>query len=213
MIFGRRVTIHYKGELQTVIENDCARVLEGELYTSAIAGRFRTAKPHSADRISIILMQYETHHSIRRWARYSMRNVLFIVMCFVPWLGSAFPSEEQFVPWGNVDITCPDISGSGIVRFRAKAESFRVVSVSVEAFGRQYTLSDDQIRQIGDFPLSSLSITHEGGYKELGGHTVHFKFRRMFYDASKELRDERLVISFPKESEIRIFRGRTVRTR
>jgi Domain of unknown function (DUF4159) len=151
-------------------------------------------------------MQYKTHHSTKCWASYRLRNLRFIMMCFVPWLGNVFPSEESFVPWGDVDITCPDISGIGIVRFRAKAESFRVVSVSVEAFGRQYTLSDDQIRQIEDFPLSSLTITCEGGYKELGGPAVHFKFQRMFYDASKGFRDERVVISVHKESEIRISR-------
>jgi hypothetical protein len=115
-------------------------------------------------------------------------------MCFVPWLGNVFPSEESFVPWGDVNITCPDISGSGIVRFRAKTESFRVVLVSVEAFGRQHTLSADQIMQIEDFPLSSLSITCEGGYKELGGYSV-LKFARTFYmGANKGFQDERLVI-------------------
>ena len=128
------------------------------------------------------------------------------MMCFVPWLGSVFASEESFVPWGDVDITCPDISDIGIVRFRAKAESFRVVSVSVEAFGRQYTLSDDQIRQIEDFPLSSLSITCEGGYKELGGPAVHFKSQRIFHDASTVFRERRLVISLHKDSDIRISR-------
>ena len=151
-------------------------------------------------------MQYKTHHSTRFWARYRLRSLRFIMMCFVPWLGSVFASEESFVPWGDVDITCPDISDIGIVRFRAKAESFRVVSVSVEAFGRQYTLSDDQIRQIEDFPLSSLSITCEGGYKELGGPAVHFKFQRIFHDASTVFRERRLVISLHKDSDIRISR-------
>lgn len=133
-----------------------------------------------------------------------MRFNLIVAAALLILTNSGTASEENFALWGDVEITSLPVTGAGQIRFSAKSSRDAIQSVVIGAFGKEVRLSDKQLTAMKGFPLSSLSITHEAGYPELGGHTVHFKLRRVFYDDQKRLVDERLTISLPKDQEVRI---------
>jgi hypothetical protein len=113
-------------------------------------------------------------------------------------------SEEEFVIWKQVKITSSN-SQTGDLVFEAKTDGDTYSAVSFSVFGKQFKLEEPQLSKLKGFPLSSLSLTHEAGYAELGGHTVHFKLTRHYYDSKSEKTvQERIVISISKGKGLEI---------
>lgn len=116
---------------------------------------------------------------------------------------SAAPGdEEDFLDWSEIHIVGEDREDTGRVSFRAKARGGTWREVRAEAFGKEYILGEQQRGLLKGFPLSSIQTTHSGGYEQLGGRTVIFRFSRSFY------RDGKLVRS---EVAIAISRGKGLR--
>lgn len=113
-------------------------------------------------------------------------------------------SREYETIWEEVVVTTRSIEEAGVVRFRASSIQERKVTVT--AFGRDHVLTEAQLKELRDFPLSSLSITYEQGHKEISGFTVHFKFLRGAYDSSRRWREEIFVISVPKSAKVTVSR-------
>ena len=82
-------------------------------------------------------------------------------------------SEEDFLPWKSVQLECFETRQTGKVRVTAKPDSF-----AIEAFGRSHVVSKADLAKLKGFPLESLRVTHEAGYAQTGGHTVHASLRR-----------------------------------
>jgi hypothetical protein len=117
---------------------------------------------------------------------------------------TASASEEEFVVWQQVKIVSPAYKETGTVVFDAQTDGETSRAVSIRAFDKDFKLDDAQLSKLKGFPLSSLSITHEAGYERLGGHTVHFKMKRVFYQAPKT-REEHIRISISKGKGLEIF--------
>jgi hypothetical protein len=108
------------------------------------------------------------------------------------WLGA---SEEEILPWSEVRIVGPERKDTGTIVFSAKTAGDTFQEVRIEAFGKTFTVAKEDLPKLAGFPLNSLAITHEAGYEELGGHTVYFKMKRLFYDREKRLIEERIALS------------------
>jgi hypothetical protein len=104
-------------------------------------------------------------------------------------------SEEEILPWSEVRIAGPERKDTGTVAFAAKAAGNTFQEVRIEAFGKAFTVAKEDLPKLAGFPLNSLVITHEAGYERLGGHTVHFKMKRLFSDPQKRLIEERIILS------------------
>ncbi len=100
--------------------------------------------------------------------------------------------------WRAVQIDCFETSETGRVGIAANVDDKNLASLRVTAFGQSFNLSPFDLKKINLFPLDSLKITHEAGYAELGGHTVHFKFQRAYYDKDQKLHNEVAVVSVSK---------------
>lgn len=92
-------------------------------------------------------------------------------------------SEEEHLIWQEVKITSPERKDTGKVVFSAKTDGTAYLSVEIEAFGTSHAVPKEMLEKLADYPLSSLATTHEAGYERLGGHTVHFKFKRVDFTA------------------------------
>jgi hypothetical protein len=92
-----------------------------------------------------------------------------------------------------VRIVSPEREDTGKVVFDAKVDGDKLLEVNIEAFAKKYSVEEQDLRKLDGFPLSSLVITHEPGYAELGGHTVHFKFRRTTYKEGKPIYESIMV--------------------
>jgi len=108
-----------------------------------------------------------------------------------------YASEEDFLKWAEVRIVSPERPDTGRVVFAAKTDGDQYREIAIEAFGRKHPVGDEVLAKLKGFPLNSLVTTHEAGYPQLGGHTVHFKFKRSYYKEGG-LVQESVVLSASK---------------
>jgi hypothetical protein len=111
---------------------------------------------------------------------------------------SATSSEEDFLGWTSAVIQCGKTSKAGEISCEIKTGENGWEKFVIRAFGNTYTLPATDLGKLTGFPLSSLKTTHEGGYEELGGYTVHFRFHRTFYNPEKKLVSETINVSVTK---------------
>jgi hypothetical protein len=122
--------------------------------------------------------------------------VLLVASLVVLWgAGGLRASEEEFLPWCEVRIVGAERKDTGQVIFTAKVAGEKYQDVTIEAFGKQFTLAKEDLRKLNGLPLNSLAITHEAGYESLGGHTVHFKMKVAYHDKTGSLIEERVALS------------------
>jgi hypothetical protein len=108
-------------------------------------------------------------------------------------------SEEDFLAWTSAVIQCGRTPEAGDISCEIKTGDKGWQKFAIQAFGKTNTLSTTDLARLDGFPLSSLRTTHEAGYEELGGYTVHFRFERTFYSANKKLVTEIIYVSVCKK--------------
>lgn len=114
-------------------------------------------------------------------------------------------SEEEYLEYGEIRVVSPERKDTGKVVFAAKADREKILSVNIEAFGKKYVLSDGELEKVTGFPISSLVITHEAGFELTGGHTVHFKLKKVGYKDEK-LTEEKALISVSQKKGLDVRR-------
>ena len=127
--------------------------------------------------------------------RWLMVSLVLPLMAVLP----AFSSEEEFLDWRSVSIQCGETEQAGRVSCEAVVGEKGYDKFTIQAFGKTYSLGEGDRIKLAGFPLSSLRTTHEAGYEELGGYTVHFRLERTYYDKSKELVTEIVYVSVNKK--------------
>ena len=138
-----------------------------------------------------------------------MNRILYLFLFFAAFQLTSVASEEEFVPWQSVSITSPEIPVVGVIVVHASTQNDTYKKLEVTAFGRVHALTANDLKQLEGFPLSSLILTHEAGYVQLGGHTVYLTFRRTFYNKAKKLVQESVMISVPKNAALTVSERNT----
>jgi len=104
---------------------------------------------------------------------------------------AAFASEEEFVRPNRLEIQGA-IGEKSPVKLVVESAETGMKSVVMEAHGRTITLTADNLVRLTGFHPATAIITHEAGYPQLGGHTVHFKL--------SDGVTEKVTISIPKDA-------------
>ena len=138
-----------------------------------------------------------------------MKRISYLFLFFAAFLLTSFASEEELVPWQSVSITSPEMPVVGAIVVQASTQNETYQKLEVTAFGRVHALTANDLKQLDGFPLSSLLLTHEAGYVQLGGHTVYLKFRRSFYNKAKKLVRESVMISIPENAALTVSERNT----
>ncbi|MFO7626607.1 MAG: hypothetical protein R6V62_05050 [Candidatus Fermentibacteraceae bacterium] len=112
---------------------------------------------------------------------------------------ATFASEEEFLDWTSASVQVSGTSEAGEISAIAAVESGVWSSFTINAFGKTHVLNDNELSELFGFPLSSMRTTHEQGYEELGGYTVHFRFDRTFYSEENELVSQIIYVSVNQE--------------
>ncbi|UCD55704.1 MAG: hypothetical protein JSV93_02645 [Candidatus Omnitrophota bacterium] len=110
---------------------------------------------------------------------------------------TTFASEEECVTWKQVRIISTEHEQTGTIVFEAETDGTAYKSVAITVFGKNFEVKSEDLAKLKGFPLNSLIIAHEAGYPRLGGYTVHFKLKRIYYKA-KKLVEERVRVSINK---------------
>jgi hypothetical protein len=111
----------------------------------------------------------------------------------------AFASEEEYATWSSVDITS-NVQRAGLVRVSGRASDGHITSLQIVAFCRTNALSGDDLKKASSFPLADMKITHEAGYEQLGGYSVHVRLRRIAYDSDEKLQDDTGIITVTEKT-------------
>jgi len=126
-------------------------------------------------------------------------NMKKIAVALLLVVGVTFASEEEFLDWTSASVQVAGTPEAGEISISATVGSGVWSSLTINAFGKTHVLNDDELSRLQGFPLSSMQSTHEQGYEELGGYTVHFRFDRTFYSAESELVTEVVYVSVNRE--------------
>jgi hypothetical protein len=110
----------------------------------------------------------------------------------------AIASEEDSLEWTSVTIQCGRTPEAGEISCEARTGEMGWAACTVRAFGKEYVLPEAALAKLKGFPLSSLETTHEAGYEELGGYTVHFRFARTIRNPENKVVTEIIYISVNK---------------
>lgn len=127
------------------------------------------------------------------------KTMLALLMTVIIPVIAAIASEEEFLGWTSAVIQCGRTPQAGDVSCEIKTGDKGWEKFSIQALGKTNVLTELDLGKLKGFPLSSLRTTHEGGYEELGGYTVHFRFDRTFYNAEKKLTAEIVYVSVNKK--------------
>ncbi|MCI0378358.1 MAG: hypothetical protein L0215_12185 [Gemmataceae bacterium] len=114
-------------------------------------------------------------------------------------------SEEEFLIWSEIRIVTPERPDTGKVVFTAKMAGPKFHELLVVAFGKEHKATKEHLEKLSGFPLSSLVTTHEAGYEQLGGHTVHFKLKSIRYDRTGRLVEDRVRLSVSRGKGMEVF--------
>lgn len=126
-----------------------------------------------------------------RWGLFALSIVL---LAAAPSPGS----EERHLAWSDVRIVSPGVEDTGEVSFVARVSDARVWEhVEVSAFGKRFTLDEGQLALLRSYPAYRIVNTYEPGYEPLGGHTVHWKFKRSYREGDRIMERE-IVVSISK---------------
>jgi len=129
----------------------------------------------------------------------TMRTLLVTSLLWLAFGSGAPPrawgSQEQFAVWSRVRIDCEPCGKAGKVSVEATVSSGTYRSMRITAFGREHALDAQAVKQLSGFPLSSIRVTHEAGYAEVGGYSLHVRLERLFHDGKKQLRQETALIT------------------
>ena len=107
-------------------------------------------------------------------------------------------SQEMYLPWCEVRIVSDAPDDAGQVEIVASTNSdLEWKSVEVSAFGQKYKLDPKQLTSLKGYDPSSLVISYEPGYQELGGHTVHWALSRTFLNKNENM-TQKMIISVYK---------------
>ena len=95
-------------------------------------------------------------------------------------------NEEDFLTWKTVTIKfSKEDTAAGAVSCEITTGDSGYANFTVHAFGKEYKLSAEELAKLKDFPLSELRTTYCNGQKEIGGCSLYFRFKRLFYVKDK----------------------------
>lgn len=123
------------------------------------------------------------------------RSLLFVFIVGFGLNGRPRASEEEILPWSELRIVGVERKDTGKVVFTAKTAGDEYKEVTLEAFGKQFAVAKEDLPKLKRFPLNSLAITHEAGFERLGGHTVQFKMKLVYFDKAARLIEDRVALS------------------
>lgn len=134
------------------------------------------------------------------YSTYMKVTILFIVLVISTF--AAVASEEEWLEWKSVVVQCGKTVEAGDISCDISIKGEEWEKFVIQAFEKSHTLTASDLKKLREFPLSSLRTSHEGGYESLGGHTVHFRFSRTFYNSDKKLVTEVIYVSATKNGVI-----------
>ena len=104
-------------------------------------------------------------------------RAFLLFLAFV--VGTVDASQEGALVLEKFTIESPGIGSSGPV-IVSGTQGKGITSLRIEAFGKQFYLTPDQLMSLQRVSANGLQLSYEGGYEELGGRTIYLLFTTGF---------------------------------
>lgn len=115
-------------------------------------------------------------------------------------LDVAYGSEEDVLVFGTFRVESPGSGGVGPVIVSGVRASEGFKRLKVEAFGRSFDLTPDQLNSLRGVEVNGLHLSHEAGYRALGGRTIYLQLSTGFTSGIKR----RMFVVVTESGSIRI---------
>ena len=101
---------------------------------------------------------------------------------------SASASKEGILPFSSFRLESAGIGSSGKIVVEGQQDSHdQLLSLTIAAFGKSYTVPKEKLAEIRDLPSNGIRISYEHGYAELGGRTIYIQLQMGFTDFTKKV--------------------------
>ena len=112
--------------------------------------------------------------------RLTMHRAVAAILCALLSAAPLSASQEGVLVLGSFKVESPGIGESGpvVVSGRQNASGFERLEVS--AFGKVFTLTKTQLKELRGGLTNGLQFSYEGGYSDLGGRTIYLRFSKGF---------------------------------
>lgn len=113
---------------------------------------------------------------------------------------SSMASQEGVLSIGELHVTSPGIDESGPIEVTATRTPNGFTALAVQAFGRITKLTETQLAALHGQFVNGVQLSYEGGYKELGGRTVHIVLSKGFTSGVQESQR----VSVDEQGEVKV---------
>jgi hypothetical protein len=107
-------------------------------------------------------------------------NKLIVILTILLLTSFALASKEGVLPISSFTIESKGIGESGPIKITGQKHQDEITLLIVEAFGKQYKISEDNLKKIPKTPYNGVQISFEEGYRQLGGKTIYIIFQMGF---------------------------------
>ena len=115
-------------------------------------------------------------------------------------------SEDDLFPSTTIKIENGSHPQTGEVSAIIESNHQNITSFTALAFGKKFKLAKKDLSKLEGFSYLNLHITHSASYKELGGHTVNYKFIPSYAAGHTNQRKEYAIVFVTKEKGISVFK-------
>ena len=137
-------------------------------------------------------------------------KVFFLAVLLLASASSLRASKEGILAFSSFRLESNGIGSSGKITVEGKQnDKAQIVALRMSAFGKDYVVPPEKLKQLTELPSNGVRISYEAGYKELGGRTVSIQLQMGFTsDTTKQAlvtiaEDGKIVISEFQENEQR----------
>ena len=113
----------------------------------------------------------------------------------------AFSSQEGVLDLSDFTVKSKGIGSSGPVLITgARNEQNEFVSLKIEAFGKEYNISPEELKKIPKGFYNGIQLSYEHGYKELDGRTIYIILQMGFVSKT----NSKVLITISENGNIKI---------
>lgn len=93
----------------------------------------------------------------------TVRNTRRLIIFFISYMviSTAYASKEGMLTWSNFSIESAGIGSSGAIKVSGTQTDDSIVSLRVNAFGREITLNSTQLNKLKNFPVNGMHLSFE----------------------------------------------------
>ena len=109
---------------------------------------------------------------------YKFTLIFALAVCLLVPSSQTLASKEGILALSKFSLESSGIGSSGVINVSGTQANRGIVTLRIEAFGKSFNLSSDELSELTGFSANGIQISYEGGYKDMGGRTLYVVFTR-----------------------------------